>query len=214
MRRVLLGLWLSLSLLKAETDTVDTSSFDTGFLYSANYKHTSIEEEGSAYMIDGDVGFFFEYDMFSLNLSLGMGSYSIDSQNIDDMVVYKYNSSLLYDISNRISLGAYYNKIYALSETDEYKAKWELDSGKMSAYGLQMVYNPNSRTTRNESELEYTFSIGYLNADNILSQRKRRGDNGWVIDKRQSDLSGYTFSIGIIFKKRVFSTIISNLHSN
>ena len=196
MRRVIVGLLFSLLLLRAETNTVDTSSFDIGFIMPFDINYISVKDGGSSYMINYlGAGLYLEYDMFALHLYGGAGWHQVNSQDIDDMMDGYYGFSLLYNLNNRIELGTYYNKYVSVSTTNEAEAENNFDGGEMYSYGIRMVYNPNN--SNKKANLNFTLSLGYFDASDIISYQKHREYSN-VTDTRKVDLSGYMFSIGVL----------------
>ena len=205
LKKRLMVLLLLDSVLKADTVTVDENLWSWGVTFPWEFVYVKQSNGERAYSIPlYGAGTYVDYDNIELQVDWRVADFHSNSlENYDNYKGYTYGASLLYGINRRIQMGAYVNKLTFLSMTKSA----DYEKGTLTGYGLKMIYNPNKIREYNEkrrSQLNYTFSLGYLDGSNVTTYESRysyiNGHMRNIKHKEHPDLSGYSISLGVMSK--------------
>jgi len=191
------------SLAQADSSTVDENLWSFGMIVPWEFTYVHQDDGGGAviYPFYG-MGAYADYNNIEWSLYAEVANFN--SKSLNTHMSYYYGSSLLYGFNEHIKVGTYINKIELLYKT--ISSNYE-ESGEIFNYGLKMVYNPNKPKAPNEKrkfQLNYTFSLGYLDGTDVTAYESRRkyidGRMQSVKINTNPNLSGYTFSLGFMSK--------------
>jgi len=206
---------LIILLLEADTDSVDTSSFDFHTIVPVEFSYIETRDDGTLYHFGVGFGASLEYDLFEFQIS-GM---IIPLTKSDTLFTWsnneaetpfdtlKYGGTFLYKLNSHWQMGLDYQKY--LSVTNDGKIDDRGTTyGRMSSYGLKFTYDPlASIQSKKEGTWLLTLLVGYLDASNITYEEKKSvryniARREWEIQhiKKSYDLSGGMLTLGIMGK--------------
>ena len=208
MRYFLLPLFFTI-FLKADTDSVDTSSFDFAWIAPMEFSYISTKDDGTLYHIGVGVGASLEYNLFEVQTSLmfipgtksnTLFSWNDESFSIGDTI--KYGGTLLYKLNNNWQIGIDYSKYEFLTNKGEI-SNGGTTYGKASSSNLMVLYDPlGDINIEKERALLIVGSLGYFNAPDVTYEEKIKYYYGGETQhiKKKYDLSGSIFTLGLMKK--------------
>ena len=206
MRYFLLPLLFTL-LLKADTDSVDTSNFDFSWIMPIEFSYINTKDDGTLYHIGAGVGASLGYNLFEIQTSVmfipgtksnTLFNWNDKSYSIGDTI--KYGGALLYKLNNNWQIGVEYSKYEFLTNKGEI-SNGGTTYGKASSSSLMFLYDPlGDINIEKNGALLIVGSLGYFNAPDVTYEEKIKhyyyGETQHI--KEKYDLSGSIFTLGLM----------------
>ena len=192
--------------VNADTNNIDTSSFDYGKIMPIEFSYINTKDDGALYHMGIGIGGFLEYDLFELQLSFNFIRFRSSDTLFywnDKMPqfgdTFKWGGTIFYKLSSHWQIGVDYSKY--IFGTNEGKLEGGTTYGYMSSYGLKFLYDPLADIMEQDEPLLMVFLLGYINAPNITYKEEIREtyNYSYIVEKRY-DLSGPIVTFGLMKK--------------
>jgi len=203
-KKIITLLILNIFVHADNNNTVDENLWSFGMFMPWDFTYIKQENGKGAYIFPFyGLGAYVDYNNVEFSLYGQQVDYTSKSlDNYDDYAGYRYGASLLYGFNPHVKAGTYVNQTEFISTVSS-----GYEKGTLLSYGLKMIYNPNRLKEPEEKrtfQLNYILSLGYLDGTDVTDYKIDydlvNGRLQEVSTKTYPDLSGYTFSLGIMSK--------------